>query len=148
MFIRVVDQLDGIGWALAGACAAALALLRRQPWQKVRGVQRVENGEPAGGEDRDRPGEVRPDKETPLWAPEQEPIYGPTYLPRKFKIALAVPPDNDVDVFAQDLGRVLPDMRPFVGRAFGALLAPVNTDQSTPSKGRGEGACPSVTPGP
>ena len=35
---------------------------------------------------------------------EQEPIYGPTYLPRKFKAALVVPPVNDVDVFAQDLG--------------------------------------------
>ena len=33
-----------------------------------------------------------------------EPIYGPTYLPRKFKSAIAVPPINDVDVFAQDLG--------------------------------------------
>ncbi len=35
---------------------------------------------------------------------EVEPIYGPTYLPRKFKAAVAVPPINDVDVFAQDLG--------------------------------------------
>jgi sulfite reductase (NADPH) hemoprotein beta-component len=35
---------------------------------------------------------------------EVEPIYGPTYLPRKFKAAIAVPPVNDVDVFAQDLG--------------------------------------------
>src|SRR5437588_549860 len=33
-----------------------------------------------------------------------EPIYGSTYLPRKFKIAVAVPPSNDVDVFAHDLG--------------------------------------------
>ena len=33
-----------------------------------------------------------------------EPIYGPTYLPRKFKIAVAIPPHNDVDVFAHDLG--------------------------------------------
>ncbi|GIP37070.1 sulfite reductase [NADPH] hemoprotein beta-component [Paenibacillus sp. J31TS4] len=37
-------------------------------------------------------------------AAEQEPIYGPVYLPRKFKIGIAVPPSNDVDVFAQDLG--------------------------------------------
>lgn len=35
---------------------------------------------------------------------EVEPIYGPTYLPRKFKTAIAVPPVNDVDVFAHDLG--------------------------------------------
>ncbi|KAJ8094681.1 Sulfite reductase [NADPH] subunit beta [Marasmius tenuissimus] len=33
-----------------------------------------------------------------------EPIYGEFYLPRKFKIAVAVPPTNDVDVFANDLG--------------------------------------------
>jgi sulfite reductase (NADPH) hemoprotein beta-component len=35
-----------------------------------------------------------------------EPIYGRTYLPRKFKIVVAVPPDNDVDVFAHDLGYI------------------------------------------
>lgn len=35
---------------------------------------------------------------------EDEPIYGETYLPRKFKIGFAVPPTNDIDVFAQDLG--------------------------------------------
>jgi sulfite reductase (NADPH) hemoprotein beta-component len=35
---------------------------------------------------------------------EEEPIYGPTYLPRKFKVGIAVPPLNDVDVFSQDLG--------------------------------------------
>ncbi len=34
---------------------------------------------------------------------EDEPIYGRTYLPRKFKIGIALPPHNDVDVFAQDL---------------------------------------------
>jgi sulfite reductase (NADPH) hemoprotein beta-component len=37
-------------------------------------------------------------------ADESEPVYGPTYLPRKFKIGIAVPPINDVDVFSQDLG--------------------------------------------
>jgi len=36
--------------------------------------------------------------------PEVEPIYGATYLPRKFKTALAVPPINDVDIFSNDLG--------------------------------------------
>jgi sulfite reductase (NADPH) hemoprotein beta-component len=35
---------------------------------------------------------------------EDEPIYGRTYMPRKFKIAVALPPNNDVDVFAHDLG--------------------------------------------
>lgn len=37
---------------------------------------------------------------------ESEPLYGATYLPRKFKIGIAMPPLNDVDVFAQDLGLV------------------------------------------
>ena len=37
---------------------------------------------------------------------EDEPVYGKTYLPRKFKTVVAVPPDNDVDVFAHDLGFV------------------------------------------
>ena len=37
---------------------------------------------------------------------DEEPLYGPTYLPRKFKIAIAVPPHNDVDVYAHDLGFV------------------------------------------
>jgi sulfite reductase (NADPH) hemoprotein beta-component len=35
---------------------------------------------------------------------EVEPMYGPLYLPRKFKIGIAVPPGNDIDVFSQDLG--------------------------------------------
>ena len=36
--------------------------------------------------------------------PESEPVYGETYLPRKFKIVVAVPPSNDVDIYAHDLG--------------------------------------------
>jgi sulfite reductase (NADPH) hemoprotein beta-component len=35
---------------------------------------------------------------------EDEPIYSERYLPRKFKIGFAIPPHNDIDVFAQDLG--------------------------------------------
>ena len=37
---------------------------------------------------------------------EVEPIYGKTYLPRKFKIAVALPPYNDSDVFANDIGLI------------------------------------------
>lgn len=37
---------------------------------------------------------------------DEEPIYGKTYLPRKLKIALTVPPYNDVDVYANDLGLI------------------------------------------
>ncbi|HEX3727072.1 MAG TPA: NADPH-dependent assimilatory sulfite reductase hemoprotein subunit [Pirellulales bacterium] len=35
---------------------------------------------------------------------EVEPIYGPTYLPRKFKTAIGLPDDNCVDLYANDLG--------------------------------------------
>src|SRR3954447_14024100 len=33
-----------------------------------------------------------------------EPIYGKTYLPRKFKLAVGLPGDNSVDVYANDIG--------------------------------------------
>jgi sulfite reductase (NADPH) hemoprotein beta-component len=36
----------------------------------------------------------------------EEPIYGNTYLPRKFKITFAIPPYNDTDVFAHDIGLI------------------------------------------
>lgn len=35
-----------------------------------------------------------------------EPMYGPTYLPRKFKIVITVPPYNDVDCYAHDIGLI------------------------------------------
>ena len=37
---------------------------------------------------------------------EEEPMYGALYLPRKFKIGIAVPPLNDIDVYSQDLGYI------------------------------------------
>ncbi len=37
---------------------------------------------------------------------EPEPLYGPTYLPRKFKIGIAAPEDNSIDVLTNDLGIV------------------------------------------
>lgn len=33
-----------------------------------------------------------------------DPLYGQTYLPRKFKVAFAIPPSNDIDIFTNDLG--------------------------------------------
>lgn len=53
--------------------------------------------------------EVWLDEEKVAGSPEVddvEPMYGPLYLPRKFKIAIAVPPSNDIDVFSQDLGLI------------------------------------------
>lgn len=37
---------------------------------------------------------------------ENEPLYGKSYLPRKFKIAIAIPGDNSVDLYTQDIGLV------------------------------------------
>jgi sulfite reductase (ferredoxin) len=41
---------------------------------------------------------------------DHEPIYGRTYLPRKFKTGIGLPGDNCIDVYAQDLG-LLPELR-------------------------------------
>lgn len=35
-----------------------------------------------------------------------EPLYGSTYMPRKFKVAVTVPGDNSVDLLTQDIGLV------------------------------------------
>lgn len=48
--------------------------------------------------------EIWLDGEKLVGAPEDEPLLGPVYLPRKFKVAIAVPPLNDVDVYSNDLG--------------------------------------------
>lgn len=46
---------------------------------------------------------VGPDDEQPI---EEEPLYGKTYLPRKFKTCVTVAGDNSVDLFTHDLGVV------------------------------------------
>ena len=47
-----------------------------------------------------------------------EPLYGPTYLPRKFKFGFVIPPVNDIDVYTQDVG--------FIAIADGESLAGFN----------------------
>lgn len=37
---------------------------------------------------------------------EEDSLYQDRYMPRKFKIAIAIPPNNDVDVFANDIGLI------------------------------------------
>ncbi|NQV27658.1 MAG: NADPH-dependent assimilatory sulfite reductase hemoprotein subunit, partial [Rhodopirellula sp.] len=51
---------------------------------------------PGGGEKRDPTGGSGSE--------ESEPLYGETYLPRKFKLAISLPHDNCVDVYSHDLG--------------------------------------------
>jgi sulfite reductase (ferredoxin) len=53
-------------------------------------------------------------------APEHS-FYGSTYLPRKFKIAIAHPEENCVDVYAQDIGLV-PATHEQLGEGFTLLV--------------------------
>lgn len=50
--------------------------------------------------------EIWVDDEQVMGADDDEPILGRTYLPRKFKIAIAVPPHNDTDAFAHEVGLI------------------------------------------
>jgi sulfite reductase (ferredoxin) len=49
-------------------------------------------------------------------------FYGDTYLPRKFKIAIAHPDENCVDVLAQDLG-LIPSTHPELGFGYNVVIA-------------------------
>ena len=48
--------------------------------------------------------EIWLDKKRVAGTVDVEPVYGETYLPRKFKVGVVIPPSNDVDVYSQDLG--------------------------------------------
>jgi sulfite reductase (NADPH) hemoprotein beta-component len=50
----------------------------------------------------------------------EDPFYGRNYMPRKFKIGFVVPPSNDIDVYAQDLGFIAIEDR---GRLAGLNVA-------------------------
>lgn len=65
---------------------------------------------------------------------DDEPLYGPTYLPRKFKIGIAWPGDNSIDVYSQDLGLVPipgPDGEPGAVLLAGGGLGRSHTDDTT-----------------
>ncbi|MFC2947361.1 assimilatory sulfite reductase (NADPH) hemoprotein subunit [Virgibacillus sediminis] len=77
---------------------------------------------------------------------EVEPMYGRYYLPRKFKIGIAVPPSNDIDVFSQDLGFIailedgkLKGFNVAVGGGMGSTHGDTNT---YPQVARVIGYCP------
>ncbi|MDQ3016170.1 MAG: NADPH-dependent assimilatory sulfite reductase hemoprotein subunit [Bacteroidota bacterium] len=50
--------------------------------------------------------EIWLDEEQLIARTEDDPLYQDRYLPRKFKIAIAIPPNNDVDVFTNDIGLI------------------------------------------
>ena len=67
-------------------------------------------------------------------ADEFEPIYGDTYLPRKFKLGVAWPGDNSIDVYSHDVGLVLapgPDGTPGAIVLAGGGLGRSHTDATT-----------------
>lgn len=65
---------------------------------------------------------------------DEEPILGSTYLPRKFKTTVVIPPQNDVDVHANDLNFVaIADEGKLIGFnvLVGGGLAMTHGDKST-----------------
>jgi sulfite reductase (ferredoxin) len=73
-------------------------------------------------------------EEAQVDADESEPIYGDAYLPRKFKIGVAWPGDNSVDVYSHDVGLVLapgPDGTPGAVVLAGGGLGRSHTDATT-----------------
>jgi len=74
-----------------------------------------------------------------------EPIYGRTYLPRKFKYGFAVPPINDIDVYTQDVGFIAiaegDELAGFNVCAGGGMGRTDNEPQTYPQLGRLLGFC-------
>lgn len=75
-----------------------------------------------------------------------EPLYGPTYLPRKFKITIAIPPHNDTDVYAHDIGLIAikggdGNLEGFNLLAGGGMGATHNNKKTYPQTGRMLGFC-------
>lgn len=75
-----------------------------------------------------------------------EPLYGPTYLPRKFKITMAIPPHNDTDVYAHDIGLIAVkgedgNLEGFNVLAGGGMGATHNNKKTYPQAGRMFGFC-------
>lgn len=75
-----------------------------------------------------------------------EPLYGPTYLPRKFKITIAIPPHNDTDVYAHDIGLIAikgkdGNLEGFNVLAGGGMGTTHNNKKTYPQTGRMMGYC-------
>ncbi len=85
--VRVELNADALKWA-SHCCARSSAY-----WDIWLGGEKIETLPPAGVAQVPTPGD------DPV-----EPIYGKTYLPRKFKTAFALPEDNCTDIYANDLG--------------------------------------------
>ncbi|KAJ5690475.1 Sulfite reductase subunit beta [Penicillium macrosclerotiorum] len=81
---------------------------------------------------------------------DHEPLYGPTYLPRKFKITIAIPPHNDTDVYAHDIGLIAikgadGHLEGFNVLAGGGMGTTHNNKKTYPQTGRMLGFFPAET---
>ncbi len=54
----------------------------------------------------DAPSDMKQSATSTTNGSDEDPVYGPLYLPRKFKVGFAIPPSNDIDVYGQDLGLI------------------------------------------
>lgn len=77
---------------------------------------------------------------------EIEPMYGKLYLPRKFKMGIAIPPSNDVDVYSQDLGLIAiieeGELKGFNVTVGGGMGMTHGDEETYPQLGRVIGFCP------
>lgn len=77
---------------------------------------------------------------------EIEPMYGKLYLPRKFKMGIAIPPSNDVDVYSQDLGLIAiiedGELKGFNVTVGGGMGMTHGDEETYPQLGRIIGFCP------
>ncbi|BAS29171.1 NADPH-dependent assimilatory sulfite reductase hemoprotein subunit [Limnochorda pilosa] len=123
----LADPLHGLVTRQARALSSRLLPRSRAYYEVWLNGERIAVERPAGdarpGADRLAPAEAhagwdrdgRPGPGVALEDPV-EPLYGPTYLPRKFKTGIALAGDNCIDVFTQDLGLVaIPDGREVAG---------------------------------
>ncbi|KAH7116006.1 hypothetical protein B0J11DRAFT_538951 [Dendryphion nanum] len=81
---------------------------------------------------------------------DHEPLYGNTYLPRKFKITIAIPPHNDTDVYAHDIGLIAikgtdGHLVGFNVLAGGGMGVTHNNKKTYPRTGSMLGYCPAET---
>ncbi len=66
----------------------------------------LDEGKGEGKKRVDSAAELEADESNSLSEPFLEPMYGKLYLPKKFKIGIAIPPNNDMDVYINDIAAV------------------------------------------
>ncbi|MEM9135001.1 MAG: NADPH-dependent assimilatory sulfite reductase hemoprotein subunit [Actinomycetota bacterium] len=115
---RDLERVESLARALANRFRPRSAAY----WELWLDGERAVSSGPAAAGDRPSSGD------------DAEPIYGPTYLPRKFKIGIAVPGDNSIDVYSNCVGIVPidgPDGEPGAVVLAGGGLGRNHADETT-----------------